>query len=172
MTQQPVLVQREEFETWRMTTRGTVWLERTGHNRFGQPTGEQFRVGPKQQGVDFQISRHDREDNQRRIRDKARDPFRNGTFVRVDGDQQDDPVTASPDALSLEQLLDILDLTQDDFEARVPEMGEVPIRRLHELALQMNAAYGKVTFLETYIKDKWASGSPQKSLVGDGERLS
>lgn len=170
--QQQNLSPREGMESWVMQLDSVVCLETTGYNRYGQPTSKEMKIGPLRRGFEFQISTADREDNQRNVMDPRQDPFRNGTFVRTDRSQDTDPNTASKDALTTEALIDICDLQQPAFEARVQELGEVPLRRLAEMAESMDIGYQKVRYVQDYVADRFASGGPQKSLDGEGEKLS
>lgn len=145
----------QNVEVWVMQTRSTVFLETMGWNRFGQPVGKELKIGPNAQGREFHISREDREENQRRILDPKNDPFRNGTFLRQDAAQGEDPNTVSEDALSTEQLLAIADLDTVAFEARVKTLGEVPARRLLEIGSSMDVGHRKITFLEEMIRDRF-----------------
>lgn len=166
------LTPAEGFEVWEMTTNAVVYLETLGHNRFGQPMAKGMKIGPNWLGREFQIRKTDREENQRAVVSRDFDPFRNGTFVRKDAPQDADPNTVSPDAVSSEDLFDICELGQDEFERHVPGMSELPLRRLYDMALQMNVAHRKITFLEDLLRERFTKGAPQKSLSGDGERLS
>lgn len=170
--QQQNLTPREGMEMWVMQLDSVVCLETTGYNRYGQPTAKELKIGPLRRGYEFSISTADREDNQRNVMDLNQDPFRNGTFVRKDSSQQADPATASSDALTTEDLIDICDLQQQPFEDRVQQLGEVPLRRLSELAQSMDIGYQKVRYVQDYVADRFASGGPQKSLDGEGEKLS
>lgn len=170
--EQQGLVPSEGFEVWQMTTNAVVYLETMGHNRFGQPMAKEMKIGPDWAGREFQIRKSDREDNQRAVVTREFDPFRNGTFVRKDAPQAADPNTESPDAVSGEDLFDICELSQDDFEKHVVTMNELPLRRLLEMALQMNVQHRKITFLEDLMRERFTKGAPQKSLSGNGERLS
>lgn len=170
--QQQNLAPSDGMELWVMQLDSVVCLETTGYNRFGQPTARELKVGPLRRGFEFQIATADREDNQRAILDPGQDPFRNGTFVRKDASQHADPNTASPNALTTEDLIDICDLTQSAFEERVQQLGEVPLRRLAEMAESMDVGYQKVRYVQDYVADRFASGGPQKSLDGEGEKLS
>lgn len=163
---------QDGFEKWICQTDSVVVLETLGHNRLGQPMAKELVVGPKARGRIFTITREDRLENQRQVIDPIHDPFRNGFFLRADSDQQADPTTQSDAALSTESLLDVCELDFEQFEAKVRSMPEVPVRRLLEVALQMNIAHNKVVFLEEYIVETYRMGSPQKSLTGNGERLS
>lgn len=166
------LTLEEGYEMWAMQTDSCQYIEILGHNRFGQPMAKQLPIGPNRKGFQFQITPHDRVENQRLCVNPGEDPFRNGTFLRVDADQQADPNTKSQAALSVEDLLGICDLEQDVFEVRVAEMPEVPLRRLADVAVSMDIGHRKVSFLQENIRERFAAGSPQKSLAGNGERLS
>jgi hypothetical protein len=159
-------------ELWKMQTDATVYMEIEGKTRYGDSIGKEFKVGPNRKGYEFIIKTADRLDTQRMIVDPALDPFRNGTFTRVDLDQQADPNTASVQAISTEQIVDLLDLPLDKFEAALRQYEEVPIRRIHETAVAMDVSHQKITVLDEVIKERYAKGAAQPSLTGDGETLS
>jgi len=166
--------EQDGYEKWVCQTDSCVVLETLGHNRLGQPVAKELVIGPKARGRVFTITRADRLENQRMVIDPIHDPFRNGFFLRADTDQQADPTTRSDAALSTETLLDICELEFDQFVAKAQGMPEVPVRRLLEVALQMNIAHNKVIWLQEHIVEKYRMGKPQPSLQegNKGERLS
>lgn len=156
-----------------METDATVYLEVEGKTRYGDSVGKEFKVGPNRKGYEFIMKTADRIDCQRMVVDPAADPFRNGTFSRVDVSQQDDPNTASDQAISTEDIIEILDLPVPQFEARLAPLAEIPIRRIHETAVAMDVSHQKITLLEELIKERYASGAAQPSLTSEkGEQLS
>lgn len=176
MTTTPIapqgLTPTEGQELWKMETDATVYLEIEGKTRYGDSIGKEFRVGPNRKGYEFIMKTADRLDCQRQIVDPKLDPFRNGTFSRVDADQQDDPNTASEQAISTEKIIELLDLSPAAFEAALQPLAEVPIRRIHETAVAMDVSHQKITILDDLIRERYAKGAPQPSLTGDGETLS
>lgn len=166
------LVPQAGQELWKMETDAIVYLEIEGKTRYGDSLGKEFKVGPNRKGYEFIMKTADRIDCQRAIIDPAQDPFRNGTFSRVDADQQQDPNTASEQAITTEQIIDMLDQPLAQFEDSIGRLEEVPIRRVLETAIAMDVSHQKITLLEDVIKDRYAKGAAQPSLTGDGEKLS
>lgn len=164
---------REGEEVWAVQVPGAIHLKTTSHNRFGQTVEAEMAIGPNRVGHHFRIKTVDREENQARCYDPKLDPFRNGMLVRIDGDQQADPATASPDALGTEELLDIFDLELEDFKARVQDLGEVTLRRLAEVGEAMDCSHKQITYVRDLIEERYTKGGPQASLTAEqGERLS
>lgn len=149
------LTVREGMELWVMQTDSSVYLEVFGFNRFGQGEPRELKIGPNRRGMEFQISTDDREESQRRIVDQSLDPFRNGTFVRRDKPQDADPNTASPSALDTEKLLEICELPQDKFQVALEDLGEIPLRRMLEVAQAMDISHQKVVYLQNLIRDRY-----------------
>jgi hypothetical protein len=162
---------RDGEEIWAIQVPGSVSLAVTTFNRFGQAVEGRMVVGPNRTGTEFKIKVEDREENQARCVDPDLDPFRNGMLVRVDADQQADPLTKSEDALSTEQLLDIYDLEGKKFEARVQKLGELPLRRLAEVGESMDCSHRQILFVRELIAERYTKGGPQTTLE-HGERLS
>jgi hypothetical protein len=162
---------REGEEVWAIQVQGSVSLRITTFNRFGQAVEGLMTIGPNRSGYEFKLKTEDREENQARCMSPESDPFRNGMLVRVDNDQQGDPATASSDALTTEQLLDVYDLEGAKFEARVRAMGELPLRRLAEVGESMDCSHRQITFVRDLIAERYTLGGPQTTLE-HGEPLS
>lgn len=162
---------REGEELWAIQVQGSVSLRITTFNRFGQAVEGLMTIGPNRAGLQFKIKTEDREENQARCMSPESDPFRNGMLVRVDVSQQDDPATASTDALTTEQLLDVFDLDGAKFEARVKALGELPLRRLAEVGESMDCSHRQITFVRDLIAERYTLGGPQSTLER-GEPLS
>lgn len=164
---------REGEEVWSIQVPGAVHLMVTKNNRHGQAVDARMAIGPNRQGTHFRIKADDRRENQAMCLNPGQDPFRNGMLVRVDGNQQADPETASTDALTTEQLLELFDLDPKDFEARAAAMGEVTLRRMAEVGEAMDVSHKQITYLRELISTRFARGGPQSKLnSADGERLS
>lgn len=161
-------------ETWELRVHGRVILTVLKANRFGQPMEERLVLGPNRKGMRFDISTDDRVDNQRLIADKEHDPFVNGMLYRVDGDQQAVEETASTQALSDEAVIEILDLKEPAFKARVSQLGEVAVRGIRDMAEAAGASHGKVIWLDEHIRERFQPGSSQRSIRDEhfSERLS
>lgn len=164
----------EDKETWEMRVQGTVYLRVLKATRFGAVIEDELKIGPRRKGHRFEISAEDRRDNQRRVADAAHDPFRNGMLQRIDADQQAVEETKSDATLSSDDELEILDLPDDEFRARVSELSEIPVRNIREIAEAAGASHTKVAWLDEHIRERFMPGGPQESLTQDtkSERLS
>lgn len=168
---------KEGEEVWEIAVDGALYLRVTAYNRFGQMVEDEMMVGPKKRGHQFRIRSEDREENQRRCASPQVDPFRNGMLVRRDADQNEDPDTASPQALTTEQLMDLLDDTHiESFKRTCEALDEVPLRRLLDLGRNLDASHKQIDFLEALILDRYGKGQVQPSTLENrdpkaGERL-
>jgi len=161
------------MEVWAVQTPGLIYLRTTVPNRMGQLVDAEISIGPNRQGGQFKISTIDREENQARCADPAADVFRNGMLARLDADQQADPQTASVNAITAEDILDIFDLDQAGFEARVQELSEVPLRRMVDLGQAMDVSHRRLEYLTELIATRYSVAKSQPSIVGNtAERLS
>jgi hypothetical protein len=162
---------RDGEEVWAIQVQGAVSLRITTFNRFGQAVEGLMTIGPNRAGTQFRLKVEDREENQARCVGPEFDPFRNGMLVRIDADQQQDPQTASTDALTTEQLLDIYELPTAKFEARVRSLGEMPLRRLADVGESMDCSHRQIGFVRDLIAERYTKGGPQKTMES-GEPLS
>lgn len=169
----PGMKAKEGEEIWAITVPGTVHLRILTPNRFGQMVDSEMSMGPGRAGQQFRLKTIDREENQVRCVEPGLDPFLNGMLVRIDADQQADPSTASKDALSTQDLLDIFDLPNDRFAVRIADLGEVVTRRMIEVGLSMDVSHRQIKMLEEGIQERFSvMGGPQASLYSvKGERL-
>lgn len=161
----------KDEEVWAIQVAGKVSLRVTQNNRFGQPMDATLVVGPNRAGQQFRISTLDREENQARCMTVDHDPFRNGMLVRIDVDQQSIESTASTDALSTEQLLDVYELDGKAFKDRVEAFGELPLRRLAEVGESMDCSHRQITLVRDLIEERYSKGGPQTTMDA-GERMS
>lgn len=161
---------REGEEVWELTVPGRVWVKVTKFTRTGHPVTEAVSWGPKKQGQQFRISTSDREMNQESVQDPQNDIFRNGMLVRVDADQNEDEDTASEDAVSTEDLLSIFNKNGNAFQSAVRKLGELPIRRMREIADAVDATNAQVRFLDELIEERYRRGGaqPDVELALDG----
>lgn len=155
------------METWEITTEGRVWLQVTTFTRHGQPQDKDVSLGPKKPGQKLKISQADRERNQENVADPQFDPFRNGLLVRVDADQQSNPMTASTDAVTTVDLMAIYELKGSEFMAAVEALGQVPIRRLQEMSEAVDATTSQVAMIEQVIEERWRQTTSQPDAVFD-----
>jgi|GEM_PF-3568551 len=162
---------KEGEEAWAIQVPGSVSLRVTTFNRFGQAVEGMTTIGPNRVGHTFRIKVEDREENQARCVDPTFDPFLNGMLIRVDGDQQQVEATASTDALSTEQLLDIYELAGAKFNTRVKALGELPLRRLAEVGESMDCSHKQIEFVRNLLTERYTKGGPQTTME-HGEHLS
>lgn len=166
-----VKARSKDEEVWAIQVAGKVSLRVTQNNRFGQPMDATLAMGPNRQGQQFRISTLDREENQARCMTRDHDPFLNGMLVRIDANQQDTPATASSDALSTEQLLDVYELEPKAFKQRVEAFSELPLRRLAEVGESMDCSHLQITLVRDLIAERYSKGGPQTTMDA-GERMS
>jgi len=162
-----VKARNADEEIWAIQVPGSVSLRVTQFNRFGQPVEASLVIGPNREGQQFRIQTVDREENQARCMEPVHDPFLNGMLVRIDADQQQDPSTASTDALSTEQLLEIYDLGKDAFKARVEGLGELPLRRLAEVGESMDCSHLQIALVRDLIAERYSKGGPQATMEAE-----
>lgn len=121
----------EGKETWEVQTGGTVYVE----SLIDPVRGLSKTLKASGKGARLRISTMDRKLAQERTRDEKHDPFRNGLMLRIDEDQQEDPETASPSAMSDEGLKKLFALKQQArFRAAIGDLSEISLRRLKALA--------------------------------------
>ena len=157
----------KQIETWEITTEGRVWLTVTAFTRHGQPQDKDVSLGPRKQGQRLKISVSDRERNQENVSDPKFDPFINGLLVRTDGDQNEITATASTDALSTGDLMALYELRGAEFEVAVEELGQVPIRRLREMAEAVDATASQIRILDEVIDIRYRRAASQPDAVFD-----
>jgi hypothetical protein len=151
------LLVREGEEVWEITVPGTVWVEVTNDRGKSVP----LRVGGRP-GARLRISAEDRELTQERIVDRELDPFVNGMLVRVDADQQQVEKTRSDDALTTEDLLKIFATQGKKFQTTVDGLGEVTVRRMWEMAEDVDATASQINYLKDSIERRWPIGGDTK----------
>jgi hypothetical protein len=118
----------EGQEIWSLTTGGRVWVASVDSK------GNEKAKSVHGRGSRLRISTEDRELAQERTRDPKNDVFTNGTLVRIDADQNEIEETASPSALTDEQLLALLDKKQPAaFKKALDDLSEVAYRRMRTL---------------------------------------
>ena len=153
------------METWEIQVASEVRLKRTTQNRLGTAIQEEFIVGPNRIGQRFELSPDDRRDNQRLVADKEHDPFLNGMLRRVTGEPETEPEVASPNSISTEEIIDLIDLPEAEFDARIADMNEIALRRVLEMAEQVGASYPRVTKLQDTVRERFTPGGPQPSML-------
>jgi hypothetical protein len=146
------LVEGEEL--WESAVAGQIWVNIT--NKRDEIEGFKVTAGQK-----LRITKRDREMNQDRIRDGKRDPFTNGMLRRIDKDQNTEPRTETPDALSVEEIVTIFAKTGTQFERKVQSLGEIPIRRMFALIDEVDASQSQIKFLTDLITERYSVGGTQ-----------
>jgi len=135
-------------EIWESTIPGRVSL--TVENSRGQ----QQTVSVSGKGSRLRLSQLDRELAEEVIRKPENNPFRNGMLVRVDGKGH----APSPDELSDDDLKAIFELDQSDFQNTVRELGQVNVRRLKAMVVEVDASKSEMEFIDEVIQEKWPIG--------------
>ncbi len=152
------LLTREGEEIWEITVPGTVWVEVT--NDRGKPIP--LKVGGRP-GARLRISTEDRIITQERIVDRELDPFVNGMLTRLDADQQLDEKTASPDALTTEDLLAIFAKNGKAFQNAVDKLNQTSVRRMKEMAESVDATASQMNYLNEQLEARWPLGGDTKT---------
>ncbi len=115
-------------EVWELTTGGAVWV------KVLDSKGVERDKSVKGRGSRLRLSTADRQIAQERIRKAKNDPFTNGTLILLAGDEEAREETASPSALTDEELLGLLAKKQSaPFKKSLEELSEVAYRRLRAL---------------------------------------
>lgn len=141
---------REGEEIWETTTAGTVWV-RTTDDRGKE---KDISVGGKP-GARLRIKSYDREVCQDAILTDGADPFTNGLLKRVDADQQDDPMTASDQVLTTDELMGVFKKSGNAFQSAVRKLNELNVRRLQEMAEALDATASQMSFLNEHIEENY-----------------
>lgn len=155
------LVPLEGEEIWELQIPGTVYLRTVAHNEFGQPMWTDRVLGPNKKGLQFRITTVDRIANQNKVADDTNDPFKNGILVRCDVDQQLDVATASPGAITATDLAGMFGQHGVVFEDSLEPLSEINLRRLLDLAQDLDASHSQVLKIEETIQRRFAKGWAQ-----------
>jgi len=150
MSTKTVTPSRPDEEIWECTIPGRVSMD-VSNDRGG--TKHISVVG---NGKRLRITTIDRERAEEVIREGQNNPFRNGMLVRIDANKGEH--VPSTDELSDDDLKVMFDLDNETFEAMVPELSEVNVRRLKALAKAVDARQAQVEFLTTYLEENYAIG--------------
>lgn len=151
------LLTREGEEVWELTVPGTVWVEVTNDRGKAVP----MRVGGRP-GARLRIGTEDRIITQERIVDREFDPFVNGMLCRIDADQQVDAKTASVDALTTEDLMKVFSKSGRAFQVAVDKLNQTSVRRMNEMAEDVDATASQIAYLKTSIETRWPIGGDTK----------
>lgn len=141
-------------EVWETTTAGTVWViipDSRGDMR-------QIKVGGRR-GAKLRIATEDRIWNQERVADERHDPFTNGLLAQLSGPKPEpkpsitqDPQPAPVEqALATDKLVAIFAKHGNAFHSAVRGLNEVNLRRLRELAPEVDASVKQVELIEQLL---------------------
>lgn len=158
---------RDGEEIWETTTQGTVWVNTTDERGKEKAVS----VGGKP-GQRLRVKSLDREIMQDSILEDGSDPFTNGLLKRIDADQNEDPQTASDQALTTEQLMDVFAKTGNAFQSNVKNLNELNVRRLREMAESLDAKASQINFLDEHLETTYRQHGDTptyRELKGIGE---
>jgi hypothetical protein len=144
------MAERAGEEIWELMVPGRVHVEVTNHR--GRPQNLTV-IGRNSR---LRISTTDREIAQERIRTPENDPFRNGMLRRVDSKASDAERDANE--LSDDDLTHVFNLSGVEFEEMVMSFSETNVRRMRAMAEDVDASASQISFLKTYINEKWPIG--------------
>jgi hypothetical protein len=144
---------RPHEEIWELTCDSRVSMEVTNER------GGTKDITAQGKGQVLRITTIDREMAEEVVRDAALNPFRNGTLVRVDSG----PHQPSPDELSDDDLAAMFDLDNDDFQAVLPNLSELNVRRLKAMTVKADVKHQQVQLLTEYIDDHYRVGGSMPS---------
>lgn len=134
-------------EVWETTGHGMIFV-----NVIGVDGKERsVSVGGKP-GQKLRISEYDRIRNQEKVMDPDADVFTNGMLIRTDGEQM------SSQALTSEQIAEVFLSTGAEFKAKVSELNEYNVRRMRELATDLDATNSQIETLDQQIASRWPIG--------------
>ena len=150
MSAKTITVSRPDEEIWECTIPGRVSMD------VSNERGGTKHISVIGNGKRLRINTIDRERAEEVIRDGQNNPFRNGMLVRIDANNGEH--VPSADELTDDDLKVMFELDNDTFEAMVPELSEVNIRRLSVLAKAVDARQAQVEFLKTYAEEHFAIG--------------
>lgn len=144
-------------EIWELTTDSRVSVTVEG------PQGRDRTITAKGKGGRVRIKPEAREIAEERMRKPELNPFRNGMLVQITSDGEALPVEPDSGALPDDDLLELLNLGEEDFEAAVLDLGEVNVRRTLALAKGANAGIVHVKVLEDVIRERYSVGGSTRT---------
>lgn len=149
----PVLNPLTNIETWETTTASQVVV-----NRYSRGGGEKGTIAGGQPGQRVQVTTAEREElNEERSASADTDIFRNG-FLRPVRNVPEDVMdrfqteTKEQGGLTVEEMMEILDLKGAPFNKRVGALNEAALRRLHQLAPEADAAASQLAAIDEALE--------------------
>lgn len=140
-------------EIWETTGFGMIYVKVSGVDGKERSLGVGGKPGQK-----LRISEYDRMRNQEVVMDEKADVFTNGMLLRVDADQNDDPMTKTDQVLTAEDIVEIFGLTGKSFTERVDQLNEYNARRLLAEAETLDATNSQIQALKAMVETKWRIG--------------
>lgn len=164
MTDVDTTVQPEEWQNATRSKQGIIRFDRDGREDLEWILGSRV----------FLITPDERKANQRAVALAAYDGFTNGTFRLVSGLAQTDPdyhkLVAQPDAMTDEQIDQLLDGSMAEFEAAVTQItSETTLRRLLERADAEGAATRRLNLLRDRLQGLDRRSPMKGDAVTDGD---
>jgi hypothetical protein len=156
-TAKPRSTNRPDQEVWELTVAGRVSMEVSGDR------GGTKLLTVKGEGQVLRITTFDREIVEEGVIVPSLNPFRNGSLVRVDGHKKTRTDAASTDELAKDELQEMFNLDNVDFEALLPQLSEVNVRRLQTMSKTADVRHAQVEILSEYIAEHFAVGGSQPS---------
>lgn len=150
---------RKGEEIWQCKVVGKYWLSLS--DKRGRVDSRPFAHNDR-----LTITTDDRQLIQSQATKDDEDPFLNGTFLRVDKDQQMDQETKSEQALTDEQLMDFVSGEVDP--EKLNGLNDINIRRLKVLASQADLPASKWNNFRGYMRDRFNTmPEPPKQYTED-----
>lgn len=144
------VAERPGEEIWELTVPGRIHVEVTNHR--GRPQD----LSVEGVGSRLRLTTTDREIAQERIRDIDLDPFTNGTLMRIDSAARAE--NRARDELADSDLEEVFNLTGGEFEGIVRELSETNVRRMHAMAVKVDATASQSGFLKKLLDERYPIG--------------
>lgn len=141
-------------ELWEITVPGRVWVNTVN----ARGVSKAISVGGRE-GARLRIATLDREITQEGVVNPEDDPFLNGMLRRLDADQNADETTKTEHALSTEDLLLVFSQSQAKFRKTVDGMSEINVRRMHDIARDVDASLSQIEYLKEAVNTRWPISS-------------
>jgi hypothetical protein len=152
-TSETRVMTRPGEEVWETTVEGMTWLQIADGRGGVRDVSIGGTVGQR-----LRILTEDRVINQEVCINKDQDPFTNGSLVRIDADQNEDPLTSSPDALSIPAMEEMFNQTGPDFLASLQPLGELSLRRMKDMAERVDATASQTRMINEIIQERYPLG--------------
>lgn len=142
-------------ELWETTGHGLIYVHVTGIDGKDRVVSVGGQPGQK-----LRITEYDRTRNQERVMDANADVFSNGMLIRKDTDEQPSDQILSHDAIE-----ELFNLGAAEFKDRAYALNEYNVRRLKEIAEDLDATKSQIDTLDRIIATKWPLGGEMPSYT-------